>query len=252
MTRGQPYLVMQYVNGVPLQDRLDRTGPLRLAEILRIGTQAASGLAAAHAQGLVHRDVKPANILLENGVERVKITDFGLARAADDASLTQAGVVAGTPQYMSPEQSDGKPVDARSDLFSLGSVLHAMCTGRPPFRGSTARSVLKRVVEDAPPLIRETNSEMPDWLCAIVAKLQAKNPADRYQAATEVADVLGRHLAHLQHPAQMSDPAAPVPASAPLSRPRKHRWAVAAAVLVAVLATLGTTEATGVTKVRAT
>ena len=119
-----------------LQERLDQTGPLELKEILRIGMQTAAGLAAAHAQGLIHRDIKPANILLENGVERVKITDFGLARAVDDASLTQSGVVAGTPQYMSPEQARGEPVDPRTDLFSLGSVLYAMCTGRPPFRAS--------------------------------------------------------------------------------------------------------------------
>src|SRR5262249_3149568 len=98
-----PYLVMQFIDGPTLQARLDRTGPLPLAEVLRIGRQIAAGLAAAHAQGLVHRDVKPANILLENGVERVKLTDFGLARAVDDASVTQSGVIAGTPLYMSPE-----------------------------------------------------------------------------------------------------------------------------------------------------
>lgn len=247
-----PYIVMQFVAGASLQDRLDRTGPLHLPEILRIGAQTASGLAAAHAQGLVHRDVKPANILLENGVERVKLTDFGLARAADDASLTQTGVVAGTPQYMSPEQAEGNPVDARSDLFSLGSVLYAMCTGRPPFRGSTARSVLKRVVEDAAPPVREANNEVPDWLAGVVAKLHAKNPADRYSSAAEVAEVLGRHLAHLQHPSQVAEPAAPGPRSAPLSRPRKHRWAVAGAVLALLTAGLGLTEAAGATKVRAT
>ena len=96
--------------------------------------QTAAGLAAAHAQGLVHRDVKPANILLENGVERVRLTDFGLARAVADAGLTQSGVVAGTPHYMAPEQARGEAIDHRADLFSLGSTLYAMCTGHPPFR----------------------------------------------------------------------------------------------------------------------
>src|SRR5262249_49757889 len=105
-----PYLVMQFVAGCSLQDRLDRSGPLELKEILRIGMQIASGLGAAHAQGLVHRDIKPANILLENGVERVKLTDFGLARAVDDASLTQSGLIAGTPMYMAPEQAAGEAV----------------------------------------------------------------------------------------------------------------------------------------------
>src|SRR5262249_27098676 len=104
-----PFLVMQFIDGPTLQKKLDRTGQLPLKEILRIGLQIAEGLAAAHRHGLVHRDVKPANILLENGVERVKITDFGLARAGDDASLTQSGVVAGTPMYMSPEQAYGLP-----------------------------------------------------------------------------------------------------------------------------------------------
>src|SRR5213079_2863272 len=159
-----PYLAMQFVSGLTLNDKIGPGGPLSLKEILRIGIQTAEGLAAAHKHGLVHRDVKPANILLENGVERVKITDFGLARAADDASLTQSGAVAGTPSFMSPEQAEGKPLDRRSDLFSLGSVLYAMCTGRPPFRAGTSMGVLKRVCEDTPTPIRQTNTEVPDWL----------------------------------------------------------------------------------------
>ena len=113
--------------------------------------QTAAGLAAAHAQGLVHRDIKPSNILLENGVERVKLTDFGLARAVDDASLTQSGVVAGTPLFMAPEQARCETIDHRADLFSLGAVLYAMCTGRSPFRASTTLGVLRRVSDDAAP-----------------------------------------------------------------------------------------------------
>src|SRR5207253_4293195 len=108
-----PYLVMELIDGISLQDKLDKQGPVGVKEILRIGMQTAEGLAAAHKQGLVHRDIKPANILLENGVERVKITDFGLARAVDDASLTQSGVVAGTPMCMSPEQAAGRATDQR-------------------------------------------------------------------------------------------------------------------------------------------
>jgi hypothetical protein len=255
---GLPYIVMQYVAGQSLQDRLDKSGVLPVAEVLRIGMQAAAGLAAAHAQGLVHRDVKPANILLENGVERVKLTDFGLARAADDASLTQSGQVAGTPQYMSPEQAEGKPVDARSDLFCLGSVLYAMCAGRPPFRAPTSMAVLKRVCEDTPTPIREVNPEAPDWLAEVITKLHAKDPAGRFQSAAEVAESLGRHLAHVQHPSVVplpaaGKPAAPPPPAAPVRPTRRgRRWATAAAVLLLLLAGLGTTEATGVTKLRAT
>src|SRR4051812_4446368 len=190
-----PYLVMEFIDGISLQDKLDRHGSLGVKEILRIGMQAAEGLAAAHRQGLVHRDIKPANILLENGVERVKITDFGLARAVDDASLTQSGTIAGTPMYMSPEQAEGLAIDHRSDLFSLGTVLYAMCTGHPAFRASGTHAVLKRVIDAAPRPIRETNNEVPEWLCALISRLHAKKPEDRFQTAREVADLLGQHLA---------------------------------------------------------
>jgi serine/threonine protein kinase len=193
-----PYLVMQFIDGRTLQEKLDRSGPLSVKEILRIGLQIAAGLAAAHAQGLIHRDVKPANILLENGVERVKITDFGLARALDEASITQSGIIAGTPTYMSPEQANGEHVDHRSDLFSLGSVLYTLCAGHAPFRADTTMAVLKRVSEDTPRPIREVNPEVPDWLAAIIAKLHAKSPAERFASAAEVAQLLSRHLAQLQ------------------------------------------------------
>ncbi len=141
---GIPYLVMEYVPGISLQQKLDRREPVELKEILRIGQQTASGLAAAHAQGLIHRDIKPPNILLEQGQDRVKITDFGLARMVDDASLTQSGVLAGTPQFMAPEQARGEAQDHRVDLFSLGSVLYTLCTGSPPFRANTTMAVLPK------------------------------------------------------------------------------------------------------------
>src|SRR5262249_28595876 len=205
-----PYLVMELVDGLSLQDKLDKDGPLGVKEILRIGMQIAEGLAAAHKQGLVHRDVKPANILLENGVERVKITDFGLARSVDDASVTQLGTVAGTPMYMSPEQAEGLPIDHRSDLFSLGTVLYAMCTGHSPFRGSGTHAVLKRVIEASPRPIRESNNEIPEWLCDIIARLHAKKPEERFQTAKEVAELLSQHLGHLQQPARAARPA-PLP-----------------------------------------
>lgn len=195
-----PYLVMPFVPCESLQQRLDRQGPLDVKEVLRIGMQAALGLAAAHAQGLVHRDVKPANILLETNVERVMLTDFGLARAVDDATLTRTGIIAGTPQYMSPEQANGDSVDHRSDLFSLGSVLYAMCTGRPPFRAETTFGVLRRIRETPPRPIREINADIPEWLERIVMKLLAKSPAERFATATEVATLLEQCLAHVQQP----------------------------------------------------
>ena len=197
---GMPYLVMEYIKGRSLQDRIDRQGHLEVIEVLRIGMQTAAGLAAAHAQGLVHRDIKPANILLENNIERVKITDFGLARAVADASLTQSGIVTGTPQYMAPEQARGEAVDHRADLFSLGSTLYAMCAGHAAFRAESPLAVLRRVVEDQPRPLREVNVAVPDWLAAIIVKLMAKDADDRYQTAAEVADILERCLAHMQQP----------------------------------------------------
>src|SRR5262249_7857135 len=175
-----PYIVMQFIDGCTLQDKLDRGGPLPLKEVLRIGLQTAEGLAAAHRQGLIHRDIKPANILLENGIQRVKITDFGLARTVDDPSLTRSGYIAGTPAFMSPEQANGHRVDHRSDLFSLGSVLYALCAGHPPFRAETTLAVMKRVCEEIPRPVRELNPDVPEWLQAVIAKLHAKNPADRF------------------------------------------------------------------------
>jgi serine/threonine protein kinase len=234
-TGGVPYLVMEYVRGRSLQERLDRQGPLAIAEILRIGIQAASGLAAAHAQGLVHRDIKPANILLENGVERARLTDFGLARAVSDAVLTQSGVVTGTPQYMAPEQARGESVDHRADLFSLGSTLYAMCTGHPPFRAESAVAVLRRVSDDEPRPIRELNAEVPAWLEAIIARLHAKHPAQRFQTAAEVADLLGRCLAHWREPLSV-----PLPSTLTRMRDRPRlgfgfpRGAIALAVLLTV------------------
>ncbi len=193
-----PYLAMQFIGGMTLHDKLEKIGPLSVKEILRIGSQIAEGLAAAHGQGLIHRDIKPGNILLENGVERVKITDFGLARSKDDASVSQSGTVAGTPMYMSPEQANGDAIDHRSDLFSLGSVLYVMCTGKPPFRANSTLAVMKRVAEDTPTPIRTNNNEIPEWLCGIIEKLHAKKPGDRFQSAAEVAEVLRQRLADVQ------------------------------------------------------
>jgi serine/threonine protein kinase len=154
---------------------------------------------------LIHRDIKPGNVLLEGGAQRVKITDFGLARAADDASISQSGIIAGTPMYMAPEQAKGETLDQRADLFSLGSVLYQMAAGRSPFRATGTLAVLKRVAEDTPRPIREIIPETPQWLCDIISKLHAKNPDDRYQSAREVADVLADCEAQLKANAKLKD-----------------------------------------------
>jgi eukaryotic-like serine/threonine-protein kinase len=225
-----PYLVMEYIPGETLHQRLDRTGPLEAPEIVRLGRQIAAGLAAAHATDLVHRDIKPDNVLLEGAQQQVKITDFGLARAADDASLSQSGVLAGTPMFMAPEQAMGGSLDHRADLFSLGSVLYVMASGRPPFRASTTYAVLKRVVEDEPRSIRELIPEMPQWLCDIIAKLQAKKPADRFQSAREVADLFADCEAQLREHAKLTD-FSRIPRMKSVAR-RFGRWKWLAAGLV--------------------
>ena len=220
-----PYLVMPYVDCESLQQRIDRDGPLEVIDILRIGLQLARGLEAAHAQGLVHRDIKPANILLEHGIDRVLLTDFGLARAADDASLTRTGVIAGTPQFMSPEQARGEAVDARSDLFSLGSVLYTLGTGRPPFRAETSYGILRRITDDEPRPIREINPEIPAWLATLIGRLHRKDVSDRLSSAAELADLIELCLAHLQQPSAVELPVSLREAEADSARERapSHR-----------------------------
>ncbi|MEQ1826671.1 MAG: serine/threonine-protein kinase [Pirellula sp.] len=193
-----PYLVMQYISGESLQARVQRLGPLSVEQILRIGIQAASGLAAAHEQGIVHRDIKPANILLEDGVERVLITDFGLARTVDDASLTHTGIVAGTPHYMSPEQANGDSVDHRSDLFSLGSVLYFVATGHPPFRAEKAMGVLHRICHEPHRPAWQINAAIPDTLSEVIDVLLEKRPSRRLSSSAKVRDALTQILQQFQ------------------------------------------------------
>lgn len=237
-----PYLVMEYIPGQTLARRLEQSGPLDVATVVRLGREISEGLAAAHAQDLIHRDIKPGNILLESGViERVKITDFGLARAADDASVSQSGLIAGTPMYMAPEQAQGHKLDQRADLFSLGSVLYLMVSGRPPFRANGTVAVLKRVVEEDPRPIIEIIPETPDWLCAIIVKLHAKDPADRFQSATEVAEIFATCEAKLK-----SNQAVTI--CIPLvNQPSRMPWKLSASLVIAPLLVLAITESFGVT-----
>ncbi|MCA9128985.1 MAG: serine/threonine protein kinase [Planctomycetales bacterium] len=195
-----PYLAMPYLRAITLQKRIDSQGPLPLVDTLRIGIQIASGLAAAHEQGLVHRDIKPANILLESGTERATITDFGLARAVDDVSITQTGIIAGTPQFMSPEQVLGHGLDHRSDLFSLGSLLYAACTGEPPFRAQSTFAILRAISDVQPMNLRERNPELPRWLETLISRLMRKSPDERFQTAREVEHLLQQCLAHVTTP----------------------------------------------------
>ena len=217
-----PYLVMMFVPGQTLQATIDSDGALDVLASVRIAQQVAMGLSAAHAQGLIHRDIKPSNILLERNVQRAYIADFGLARAADDASLTRSGFLAGTPDYMSPEQARGEAIDERSDLFSLGSVFYAMLTGHPPFRAASPMAVLNRISQDTPRPILSTNPRVPIWLSEFIERLLSKLPADRFSSAREVAKLLEAGLRHLQDPVACSLPAA-LTKHAQVENPRRFR-----------------------------
>ena len=200
--------------------------------------QTADGLAAAHAQGLVHRDIKPANILLENGVERVKITDFGLARAVDDASLTHTGFVAGTPQYMSPEQARGETVDHRADLFSLGSVLYAMCTGQPPFRaghdpGGAAARLRRHAPADPRGQPRRARLARRDH-----REAARQGPGRAIPVGGRGGRLARRHLAHLQQPRVVPMPPR-LGYRSPAGRATRRRWLVRITTAAAVTLSIG-------------
>ena len=184
---GRPYLAMERLDGETLAARLDR-GRLPVAEAVRVGREVAAGLAAVHAAGIVHRDVKPGNVWLDRATGRAVLLDFGLALAPDRGeSLTLAGGVLGTPAYMAPEQARGEPVGPRADLFSLGAVLYHALAGRPPFPGPTPAAVLTAVAVAIPPRLRRVNPAVPPALDALVARLLCKRPAGRPGSAEAVA-----------------------------------------------------------------
>lgn len=218
-----PFLVMECIVGQTLHDKIKRVGALKVEEVIRISRQIAEGLTAAHKRGLIHRDIKPANILLENGVERVKITDFGLARTTSDGGITHTGEILGTPQCMSPEQARGEIVDQRSDLFSLGCVMYTMCTGVSPFRADNMLAVMKKVCEETPRPIDQINSSIPEWLCELVHRLLEKEPEFRIQTAEAVVQVLESRVDNSPRHAVQSSPMPPL-ASSPEEEAKATWW----------------------------
>lgn len=191
--RGVPYLAMQLLKGESLEERLRRGEAMPLADVIRIGRETALGLAAAHGAGLIHRDIKPANLWLEAGGNRVKILDFGLARAvSEDAQVTHAGAAVGTPAYMAPEQATGRDVDGRCDLFALGCVLYRLCTGEAPFRGKDAISTILAAATEQPRPPAKVNPDIPPALSDLVMWLLAKDAANRPESAAQTAALLAR------------------------------------------------------------
>ena len=243
--RGVPFMVMQYLEGEPLNDRLRREGPLPASEVVRIGRETAEALAAAHERGLIHRDVKPANIWLqgEPGPSatggRVKILDFGLVRALDgDSALTRTGYIVGSPAYMAPEQTGKRPIDGRCDLFSLGCVLYEAAVGERPFQGDGLMGILASVIANQPAPPAERNPAVPPALSDLILRLLSKDPAGRPASARETADAL---RAIQEQDATTLLPGAPSPLSPGGRgvRGRRGPWAWIAAGAAAALIGLG-------------
>ena len=191
---GTPYLAMRWVDGETLSERLKRDGAIGAEATVDLGIAVADALGAAHARGVVHRDLKPGNLMIPRGesMARTLLLDFGIARMLDSVSpMTQPGILVGTPGYVSPEQARASPeIDARSDLFSLGCVLYACLTGKPPFRGQDLVAVLAKIVFQETPRVRDEARNVHPELDAVVARLMAKERAERYQTAREAADAL--------------------------------------------------------------
>ena len=193
---GVVYLVMEYVEGESITRLLEREGMLPPARAVDIAHQVAEALVAAHELGIVHRDLKPDNIIIapgKNGRDIAKVVDFGIAKAIEEGpteSLTRTGLVIGTPEYMSPEQLLGDPVDARSDIYSLGCIVYQMLTGRRPFDEPTREQMIKRRLTEKAPHPRDLVADLPKTLDLIVARLLARTPHDRYATAAEVRDLL--------------------------------------------------------------
>jgi serine/threonine protein kinase len=264
--RGIPFLAMELLQGETLEARLLRDGRLPIQDTLRIGRQIADGLAAAHAAGMIHRDIKPGNIFLESVVRRpssssrqqpaadhdpvtgcrVKLLDFGLARREEgDMQLTRTGMALGTPHYMAPEQAAGENVDKRCDLFSLGCVLYRMTAGQLPFAGTNMRALLKAVMFDAPRPVRELDPDLPPALATLIEGLMAKEPNDRPQSADEVL----ASLAALESELAGGPPSSLVGTSAGVAKnpgparsmaqprtPSRRRWIAAGAALLVLAA----------------
>jgi serine/threonine protein kinase len=233
---GIHYIAMEYLDGGSLRDRLS-AGPLSLQEAQRVLAQLASALDYAHSHGLIHRDIKPANILFSSD-GRAMLTDFGIARASDDAQLTRTGVLMGTPEYMAPEQAEGKSIDYRTDLYALGVVLYQMLTGQAPFRGTTPSATLHAVVYEPPPPPRQLNPGLPPAIEAVLLKALAKQPDQRFQQGAEmVAALRGAPSGALRGAVESPRPAQRAP-TRPKRSPVVWIMGAAAAVLVLVLVLL--------------
>jgi serine/threonine-protein kinase len=229
---GRQFIVFEYVDGENLKRLIERRGPAPVATVLELGMQIARGLSFAHQQGLVHRDVKPQNVLL-NGDGQAKVTDFGIARSLDmKHGMTQTGTVLGTSDYIAPEQAQGQHVDEHTDVYSLGVVLYELLTGQVPFPGENFVAVAMRHINEPPPPIRDKRPDVPPRVEAAIRCAMAKDPADRFPTMTDFCRELEACLAELQGGATTVAPAA-APGRASRRR-RASPWPILAAVVVLI------------------
>jgi eukaryotic-like serine/threonine-protein kinase len=255
---GTEAIVMELVPGQTLRERLDDPTPIDPWQAAGLAAQVAEALEAAHRAGLVHRDIKPANVLLA-GDGRVKVADFGIAKAVEEADLTQPGLMVGTAKYVAPEQVEGKPVDARTDIYSLGIVLYEMLCGRPPFEAEgEAATALARLQRD-PLRPRQVRPGVPKALEEVVCRAMARDPDERYETAADLraallaagaapspeADLTGTHVVMAPvapvPPAPGAPPSpAPSPTRAPSFRQTERSWLVPTILLVGLAIALGT------------
>jgi hypothetical protein len=245
---GTYYIVMEYLPDGTLKDHILKREPLAPQMALEVALQIAEALRAAHKKGIIHRDIKPRNILITDSGD-VKVTDFGIARAADATTTSHLGDILGTAKYMSPEQAMGEPVGPASDLYSLGVVIYEMLTGRVPFEADTPVDISAKHAGELPPRPREVNPEVPEGMDALVMKLLSRDPADRYGSAAELIEELrrGRYgLPPLRSSeeeattAALAAPTLPTPAPGGTEpRRRRRRLSLTLAAFVALIALLG-------------
>ena len=240
--QGRHFIVMEYVQGENLKDYLSRRGPLAPQTVAEMGQQVAAALAHAHCRGIIHRDIKPHNLLV-SPEGQVKVTDFGIARAAAASSLTETGVVLGSVHYFSPEQAQGGAVDARSDTYALGVVLYELLTGVPPFTGDSPIAIALSHLDSEPPAVAELCPHVPEDLEQAIMKAMAKDPAHRYQTAGELNRALAPAASRTRAQEEPTRVLTAVPgrekATATRNRPKPNRrsttWVVATILLLSVL-----------------
>jgi len=229
---GRPYMAMELLDGQPLSEEMSDGQPLPLRDVVIMGIQLARALAYAHARGIVHRDIKPGNLIRVKGTQTVKVTDFGIAHmeSAGSEHRTRVGDILGTPQYMSPEQAQGEKLDGRSDLFSAGILLYQMLTGQRPFAGESLVALAVKIAKEDPIPIEKLRPDLPAALRRVVERCLAKSPDRRFQTGAELSDALGRLLTEIDE--------SELKRNRPRIIPLRVKWAVMMASIVAVVMAL--------------